>query len=440
MEPNRRLRDLRLAQASRLSPGEPLSRQELAELVNAHVQADTGRTGGLDANYVGKLERGVITWPRTHYRAALRAVLGAATDRDMGFIPPRPPHTEPAVLGSLTHMTASELHGQDSSPAWRELLPALAAPTDRVSRDHVDDLRAAAHMFASVDHGRGGLDVRAVAGVHLQYAGSLLSLPCPPSVRNDLFSAVGWLSHVVGFAAFDSTDHRQAARTLRFALSCAEQSTDWHLRAKILSSLAREAIWRGDADTGLTWIELALVRADRLTATERAMLLTGRARALALLGRVEDTWRCVRAADEQFCRAHPQDDPPWMRYYDLPQHLGDTGHALFDVAVPHGQYVTEATRRLSTAVQTHQAQYTRARTMSGLKLATLALRTGDPEQAAAHGARAMNDLRGIRSARADQLAQELHTATTRHLRAPGVPELHHNLTEHLALPSRTEGR
>jgi hypothetical protein len=52
---------------------------------------------------------------------------------------------------------------------------------------------------------------------------------------------------------------------------------------------------RPDPVTGLTWIELALVRADRLAATARAMLLTARARTLALLGRVEDTMRIVRS-------------------------------------------------------------------------------------------------------------------------------------------------
>jgi hypothetical protein len=439
MEANQQLRALRLARTSRLSPGEPLSRSELAELVNAQVEETTGRVGALDANYIGKLERGVITWPRAHYRAALREILGTATDRDLGFAPPTS-RRDPEVLGVLTTMISSELHGEGSSSAWRQMLPALCLPTDRVGRDHVVGLRAAAHMFATVDHGHGGVDVRSVASIHLQHAGSLLSLPCPTSVRGELFSAVGWLAHVVGFAAFDSTDHTRAGRILRFALSCAEQAVDWHLRAKILSTLGREAIWRGNVDAGLTWIELALVRADRLTATERAMLLTGRARALALLGRVEDTWRCVRAADEQFCRIRRDDDPPWMHYYDLPQHLGDTGHALFDLATRHGQYIPEATRRLRTAVQTHQELYARSRTMSGLKLAALTLHTGEVDQAAAYGTRAMNDLRTIRSARADQVAQQLYAATTIHLREPSIAELRHDLDAHLTSINRTVSR
>jgi hypothetical protein len=62
-----------------------MSRQALAEAVNAHVFATTKRVTGLDANYVGKLERGEIRWPSAEYRQAFRAVLGVSTDADLGF-------------------------------------------------------------------------------------------------------------------------------------------------------------------------------------------------------------------------------------------------------------------------------------------------------------------------------------------------------------------
>ncbi|MGC9671012.1 hypothetical protein ACNTMW_31245 [Planosporangium sp. 12N6] len=62
-----------------------MSRQELAEALNLHVLNATGRVVALDGNYVGKLERGEHRWPRADYRAAFRAVLGAATDSELGF-------------------------------------------------------------------------------------------------------------------------------------------------------------------------------------------------------------------------------------------------------------------------------------------------------------------------------------------------------------------
>jgi DNA-binding GntR family transcriptional regulator len=87
-QPNMVLRGLRERTLSSVSPGEHLTRQELADLVNYQVEALTGRPGALDANYIGKLERGIIAWPRLHYRAAFRAVLGAVNDRELGFSRP----------------------------------------------------------------------------------------------------------------------------------------------------------------------------------------------------------------------------------------------------------------------------------------------------------------------------------------------------------------
>jgi hypothetical protein len=423
---NTALRLLRERTPSPVTPGEHLSRQELADLVNAHVLELTERAGALDANYIGKLERGVITWPRSHYRAALRVILGVTTDRELGFVRPvrvggpAATVTYPAMVGTGLAVTTQ------ASPGG--LLATMTQVPVAVSREHVDAVRSVASMLTDIDHAHGGSDVTTPGGVYLGYAAELLRLPCPATLRAELASAVGWLGHVVGFAAFDTARHGEAAAAFSFALACAEQGGDWHLRAKILSSMAREAIWRGDADTGLTWIELALVRADRLTTTERAMLLTARARALALLGRVEDTMRSVRAADEQFRRSLPEIDPPWMSYYDTAQHLGDTGHALFDLAV-HGNYAKEASRRLAAAVAGHEPRYVRSKAMSGMKLATLTFRAGDPVDAAEIGHRALAVLGHLHSARALQVAAALDHAAVPHARLGEVAQLRRTLAE-----------
>jgi hypothetical protein len=62
-----------------------MSRQELAEAVNACLFTTTGRVSNLDARYVGKLERGEHRWPCKAYRQAFRAVLGASADAELGF-------------------------------------------------------------------------------------------------------------------------------------------------------------------------------------------------------------------------------------------------------------------------------------------------------------------------------------------------------------------
>lgn len=85
VDANVQLRGYREATESLLCPGSCMSRTELAEAVNAHIWRTTGRRTNLDAHTIGRYERGVIRWPNADYRDGLRAVLGAATDGDIGF-------------------------------------------------------------------------------------------------------------------------------------------------------------------------------------------------------------------------------------------------------------------------------------------------------------------------------------------------------------------
>ena len=69
-EPNEALRAARQRLGSPSSPGQPMTRQELAEAVNTVVYRLTEKITEVDANHVGKWERGDIRWPAAHYRRA----------------------------------------------------------------------------------------------------------------------------------------------------------------------------------------------------------------------------------------------------------------------------------------------------------------------------------------------------------------------------------
>lgn len=151
-EPNDKLRQAREWVESPGATGESLSRQELAELVNAWLYTYKGRTVELDANYIGKLEQGTIRWPQdTDRREAFRAVLGAATDADLGFRRPRRtrsarPECQQVVSGVMSSRTGAGL-GQSTA----ELL-ACTQPTRVPSvagMAEVRDVRNAAMVFGS---------------------------------------------------------------------------------------------------------------------------------------------------------------------------------------------------------------------------------------------------------------------------------------------------
>jgi transcriptional regulator with XRE-family HTH domain len=407
-EPNERLRALREARPSPTSPGHGLSRQELAELVNAWLYRETGKCFEIDANYIGKLERGLIRWPHLDYRRALRAVLGVSSDGDLGFFNPRRrPVTVADVdrhdfLGVMAGVAAASLTG-----ALEEAIAALT-PTPLpayVGVTEIGQVRSAAVMFARWDYSFGGGLVREAVGAQLRWSAGLLNARCPDRLQPSLFAAVGELANVAGFMAFDAYAHTDARRIFTLARGCAEHVQDWHVRARALAHLARQAIWLGDADDGLTHVETALVRADRLTATERASLHTIRARALAKLGRYRETLAAVGAADDAFAHSDPTQDPRWMAYYDVAQHHGDTGHALFDLSVQGAR--TQAGSRLAYAVAHHKPSYVRSRAISAIKLSSLVMATGDPHQAAQLGERALRMAAPLRSNRATDDMREL---------------------------------
>ena len=289
------------------------------------------------------------------------------------------------------------------------LTPATSLTTPgKISSKEICQLRDIAAGLQSWDnaHGGGGL-IGQLAANSMQWAIGLLSADCPPSLRSEFLGALARLGLVAGASQFDVYRHDDARVAFKVAVECAEEGRHWHLRAKGYSFLARQAIWIGEADDGLTNAEKGLVRQDRLTASERAMLHTARARAFGKLRNVQETIAAVGAADDAFAQRRPGDDPPWMAYYDEAQHNGDTAHALWDLAVGINDYdPTQAGQRLQAAVRGHGPQFVRSKAMSCTKLASLVMRRGDPREAAAIGRNALDlggDLTSLRAA--DDLRQ-----------------------------------
>ncbi|MFE9566958.1 XRE family transcriptional regulator [Streptomyces sp. NPDC006692] len=283
-------------------------------------------------------------------------------------------------------------------------LPAQVRPGD------IQEVQQAALTLTTWHnvHGGGGL-VRQTGTAQLAWAARLLDVPCSEVLRQPLFASVAHLGMVAGVACFDAFAHDDARRAFTFAAACAEEADEWHLRGKIYSWRARHAVWMGDPDTALTHAEVGIIRSDRLTHTERAMLYIARARAHAKAGDVQATLTAVGEADDAYSHTHPADDPPWMSYYDYAQHQGDTGHALFDLAMTtrDRHHVQAATERLAAACSHHADTYIRSRVFSRTKLATLAMATGDPAEAVRIGTTALEEAARVRSGRAEAGLVEL---------------------------------
>ena len=235
---------------------------------------------------------------------------------------------------------------------------------------------------------------------------------------------MGSFAETAGYMADDDYAHDDARRMYRFALGCADEAGDWHLRAQVLCSMAFQSSWCGDPDAGLACTESALVRAGRLTATERAMLHNSRARDLAKLGQVQDSLGAVGAADEEFSHARPAEDPPWMASYTETRHTGFAGNVLWELGM-HGQFVAETRNRLSAAIATSAEG--RARTRDQIRLTSLIMATGDPVEAAALGTQALDWAGPLRSRRAVDDLRDLRHLAQPHTHLTEVAELRHHI-------------
>ncbi|MGI5457647.1 helix-turn-helix transcriptional regulator [Streptomyces sp. CA-249302] len=310
-------------------------------------------------------------------------------------------------------------------------LPPLAStplPTSVRLKD-VEEVRLASTSFAKADNraGGGGL-ARETAISQLRWAAGLLKVNRPPGLEGPLFTAVGRLATALGASAFDAYEHDEARALLEFGTACAEAGGDWHLRATSLNWRSRQATWCGAPDAGLTLAEHGLVRSDLLTHREQAMLHNARARALAKMERVQETLAAVGHSDDIFANARDDEDVVWMRYYDRAQHHGDTAHSLYDLALLTGRSPGCAAERFRIAIDEHAPRFVRSRAISGTKLASLTMATGDPVEAAAIAHRAMQDVGRVRSRRTADDVQELVNLAQAHREQPKVAELIERIT------------
>jgi transcriptional regulator with XRE-family HTH domain len=431
--PNDRLRTAREAAG--------LTQEQLAELANVEVNCLTESHGGMDADYISRLERGIHTWPNKHYRQALRVVLGRETDAELGFFSSRSRTTTVACSPQLAdggddmerkaflRVLAGSVAGLAFSDPLGDFVTRAATDDHRrVGQAEVDQIRHLARMFANQDHLVGsGLSSQAVV-TQLSISANLLDGRFThEAVRRHLFSATAELADVAGGMCFDAGAPAQAERCFRFAVGCATEAGDWAMRAKALSGLANLAVHQGRSDDALSYSEMALVRADRLTPLVRSVLHTRHARALGLNGaqREDDCIASVRQAEDQFVRTCG-DEPDWITYYS-PAHLErDLGRALLHLGVCGGSYA-EAQQRLSTAVGRFPERPSRGKTLAVANLAHLTMVRDDPLHAAALGNEALSSIGLVRSDRVFEALRHVRMAGRKHRQLPEVRELNQHI-------------
>lgn len=75
----------RLRRKSEKTPGACMTRDELAEAVNAYIHARDPRMNPLNFRSIAYYEQGRTRWPGELIREAMRAVLEVGSDAELGF-------------------------------------------------------------------------------------------------------------------------------------------------------------------------------------------------------------------------------------------------------------------------------------------------------------------------------------------------------------------
>ncbi|MGH3794600.1 MAG: hypothetical protein ACRDSP_06890 [Pseudonocardiaceae bacterium] len=440
--PNRLLLTARVARL--------LTQHQLAEAVGeAHWRLFTTEAA-IDADHVSKLERGLITWPNARYREAFRTVLGVVTDAELGFYSRRSRATvEPGELtdggrevdavrrnefirlGLGTGLGLGVVGmGLALPDPVREVLSLPANPIvpGRVGRTDVEQVRFATAMFRSWREQYGGGACRDAMLGQVRWAAGLLRGGTEGSTRLELHSAVGSLADMAGWGDVDAGHHETALRCFRLALYCAEEAQDWDLRAEVLTDMSQQAVNRGQLDDALSLIELAQLRADRVSGTGGAIMHCSHGRVLGVAGRVADCRSAISAAEDRFADQRPAEQSTVASYFRQASEAYlrlDNGHALFYPGLGDPGAAAAASDHLRAGLNFADIEQ-RRRAIGTVGLATLELLHGDRDEGIALSHRALDLGNGMRSARLTDDLRRLRNATARHT-GPSVDALRHQL-------------
>lgn len=305
-EHNEQLRTARERVESPSCPGEPMTRQELADLVNAHVYRATGKVTAVDANHVGKWERGAFRWPAACYRNALRTVLDVGTDAELGF--------RRSARGKPDDVDRRALL-KTALGAGAGVIAARTLPGPAVD---LDDLAAAimgptAH-YRRMESAVPSDQLAPAVDAHLHLAAGIVTT----KMRNS--TGYGVLSEIAGLAAWlavDRNDHAAARKRYTEAVAHAERAHHPLLAAYMTASLGHFAVEAGHARQGVVLLDRAANQLDKSAPNSaRAWLASLHAVGHATLGDRTATLSSLRAAERLTSRKSRDPHWPWVFTFD----------------------------------------------------------------------------------------------------------------------------
>jgi hypothetical protein len=334
-----------------------------------------------------------------------------------------------AAAAAVAVPTGASIDGLD--------LIAPTSPPGRIGSTEIAQVRDTAVAIKRGDMRWGGGFGFDAALVEARRARDLLDARCPDELRAELLVAVGWLTCNAGFMAFDIDRYRDASRLWDLAQRCALDADSWSLNARILGSMARQAMWLDRPDDALGLAEHGIDgdKNGQLVPTELAMLWALKARAHAQIGDADATERAIGTADHFFSLRDLDEcaDRPWVAHYSHAHHWGDTGLAWERLAVTglSSHAIVEAGGRHQAAADGHGTDAARSHALALTALAKLDTAVGDLDRGVQMGHRAVDAAQCVRSGRVREDLVKLRETTTPHKERKDVAELRERIASAL---------
>lgn len=234
-----------------------------------------------------------MRWPSASYRAALRAVLGVATDAELGFRPAvrkagdpvRAEHVGLAAGDAVEEVVMSAAEESAQFLAWAETTNVGELTVEQMH----SEVRRIAHGYLKTPT----LPLFARTKALRDRAFTLLSGHQAPSQSRELYAAAGWSLTVLAWMSVDLGRADAAEDHARAAWLCAERADYAALRAWVRATQHTAAFWQDDFATAANYA------ADGLTYTGTGTAQLYLASALALdLARAGDATRATAALRE----------------------------------------------------------------------------------------------------------------------------------------------
>lgn len=278
----------------------------------------------------------------------------------------------------------------------------------RIGSSDIEAVREMTSLLSQVDQRRGGGHGRTAVMEYLnsEVADQLNGVFSTEETRRDMLSAAGELAYLVGWMAFDDSDHALAEHYFTAAVRLAKEANDPPLMGHVLRAMAHQAL---DLDLPTQAHDLATAsiegdRYARASPRERSLLGVIHARSMAAKGEAREASATLLQAEDDLSAADTRvPEPSRVFFFSEASLAHETACALRDLGDLPG-----AVEKFRRSIELRDpTKFARTHAVTLGYLGNVKARQGEMGEACAVWSTSLNAMQGVRSGRARRVVAEM---------------------------------